>query len=66
MNFSRFHELFKHEVFFHCNKCKRPNYGNTEKPRVDRASLENIVYSTKFSVKTRLEHAFPIECTYLQ
>ena len=58
MNFTHFHELFKHEVCFHCNKSKRSNYANTEKLRVDRASLANIVYSAKFSVTPRLENAF--------
>ena len=60
MNFTHFHEIVKHEVFFHCHKSNWPNYENTEKPRVDRASLAHNVYKANFSVKTRLEYAFPI------
>ena len=66
MNFTYFHEIFLHQVLFHFNRPIGPKHANNEKPRVDRVSMPKNVYSAKFSVKTRLEHAFSIELTYFQ
>ena len=68
MNFTQFHQIFRHQVLFHCKEPNGTRYTNTENTTLDRGFMAKQFHAdnAKFSVKTRLDNDFPIELTYFQ
>ena len=66
-NVTHFHELVLLKLMFvHFNRPNGSRYANTENQHWTKLSWQNNVDNAKFSVKTRLDHDFPIERTYFQ
>ena len=62
MKFSHFHEVVLHEGwFFIVTGLMGLSMQTLNKQDCTELSWRNNVYSVKFSVNTRLQHAYPIE-----